>query len=225
MSRRSRVVIPNIPHHITQRGGRRQDVFFTELDRQIYLNLLTENAAKYGTGIVAYTLMTNHVHHLVVPYEKDSLQWTFQITHKRYADYINTREGWTGHFWQARFYSSPVDDEYFWVTLRYILQNALRAGITQHPADYAWSSASSLCKGVIDPVFTASEKWRNLLSEVTNWYSWLATEEDLKKVELLRKHTRRDLPVGSEEFLDRLVREHGVVARSPPIGRPKAGKS
>jgi putative transposase len=140
--------------------------------------------------------------------------------HQRYG----APEIWAPEIW-ARFYSSPVDDEYFWVTLRYILQNAVRAGITRHPADYAWSSAGSLCKGVLDPIFTASEKWRNLLSEVTDWYSWLAAEEGLKKVELLRKHTRRDLPMGSEEFLDRLERDHGVVARPLTIGRPKAGKS
>lgn len=109
MSRDIRTAIPLLPHHVTQRGVRRQDVFFTPGDRSVYLDLLTLYAQRYGVELLAYTLMTNHVHHLAVPHERDSLRWTFQMTHKRYAEYINARNKWTGHLWQAKFFSSPVD--------------------------------------------------------------------------------------------------------------------
>jgi putative transposase len=225
MPRRSRLVIPGLPHHITQRGCRRQDIFFTDLDRDVYLGLLNENGAKYGVDLLTFTLMTNHVHHLMVPQKKDSLQWTLQMTHKRYAEYINAREGWTGHLWQSRFYSSPVDNDYFWVTVRYILQNPVKAGMVRHARDYRWSNAGYLCRGEINPHVTSDEKWSSLLSTQRNWTEWLSTEEDPQKIAELKRSTLRDLPTGSDQFLDRLERDFGVQARAPKIGRPKVGKA
>ena len=141
MPRRKRIVIPNTPHHITQRGNRRQRVFFEDSQREYYLALLAENAQRYRTHVLSYCLMTNHVHLLLVPMQMDSLRWTLQRTHKQYADHINAIKGWSGHLWQQRFYSSPVDNSYFWTTLRYIQQNPVKAEMVSHPAfQYKWSS-------------------------------------------------------------------------------------
>ncbi len=73
MPRTSRVVIPGCPHHVTQRGNNRQDVFFADADRRRYLELLTEQAARFGVAVEGYCLMTNHVHLVVVPSSADSL--------------------------------------------------------------------------------------------------------------------------------------------------------
>ncbi len=223
MSRRSRIVIPNTPHHLTQRGTRRQEVFFKPGDREIYLGLLKENAERYGTQVLAYSLMTNHVHHLVVPLEDDSLRWTFQMTHKRYADYINGRGGWTGHLWQQRFYSSPVDREYFWVALRYILRNPVEANLVRHAADYPWSSAKYHCNSDKSPLLTTQVEWVQLLKTRNDWFNWLAEPEELQKVSLLRKRTSQDLPTGSKSFLDELRAKFGVRPYPPVLGRPKKG--
>jgi putative transposase len=147
------------------------------------------------------------------------------MTHKRYAEYINAREGWTGHLWQSRFYSSPVDNDYFWVTVRYILQNPVKAGMVRHARDYRWSNAGYLCRGEINPHVTSDEKWSSLLSTQRNWTEWLSTEEDPQKIAELKRSTLRDLPTGSDQFLDRLERDFGVQARAPKIGRPKVGKA
>ncbi|MCB0358524.1 MAG: transposase [Bdellovibrionales bacterium] len=74
MARRRRIVIPGAPHHVTQRGSRRGPIFFRDSDRDVYLSLLGKNASRYGIKILGYCLMTNHVHHLVVPQESDSLR-------------------------------------------------------------------------------------------------------------------------------------------------------
>lgn len=223
MSRRARVVIPNTPHHVTQRGGRRHDVFFEARDRQLYLRLLKENADRYGVQILVYALMTNHVHHLAVPLEKDSLRWTFQMTHKRYADHINARGGWSGHLWQQRFYSSPVDSDYIWITARYILRNPVEAKLAKHPTDYTWSSARAHLGLSSDPVLTAQPQWTEFLKQRTDWEEWLSHPEDPEKVALLRKRTAQDLPTGSESFLAQLEEQYGVRASPPKLGRPKKG--
>jgi len=225
MPRRARVVIPNLPHHITQRGVRRQDVFFCDDDREVYLRLLKENAVKHGVAIIAYTLMTNHVHHLVAPSSPRALSLTYQITHKRYADYINARHQWTGHLWQSRFYSSPVDSDFFWIAVRYILQNPLKAGMVRHPTEYRWSSARHHCLGDLNSIITADPAWTERLGKRTDWMSWLEIIEDKEKVSALRENTLRDLPTGSSNFLDELERDFFVVAHPPKIGRPKVGKS
>jgi hypothetical protein len=76
--------------------------------------------ARYGLELLAYTLMTNHVHYVVVPHEEDSLRWTFQMIHERYAEYINAQNQWIGHLWQAKFFSSLVDEAYFWVAQLFV---------------------------------------------------------------------------------------------------------
>ncbi len=221
MSRKARVVIPNIPHHVTQRGGRRQDVFFETRDRQLYLRLLKENADRYGVQVLAYVLMTNHVHHLVVPLENDSLRWTFQMTHKRYADHINARAGWSGHLWQERFYSSPVDNEYIWITTRYILRNPVEARLAKHAKDYMWSSVRAHLGLETDPVLTEQPQWIEFFKQRTDWDAWLSNAEDPQKVALLRKRTAQDLPTGSEVFLTLLQKEYGMRVRPGKLGRPK----
>src|SRR5690606_35364377 len=108
----------------------------------------------------------------------DSLRWTFQMTHKRYAEYVNSREGWSGHLWQERFYSSPVDEDYFWVALRYIERKPVEAGMVRHPADYPWSSAASRCQGEVNPLLTKDKNWNELLDSRTDWHQWLGQSEN-----------------------------------------------
>ena len=67
MARIAHVVVPNLPHHVTQRGNRREPIFFEEGDQEIYRDLLAEQTAKNGVEVWAYCLMPNHVHLIVVP--------------------------------------------------------------------------------------------------------------------------------------------------------------
>jgi putative transposase len=189
------------------------------------MELLTLYAQHYGVELLAYTLMTNHVHHLAIPYEKDSLRWTFQMTHKRYAEYINARQQWTGHLWQAKFFSSPVDETFFWVALRYIYRNPVEANLVKHPADYPWSSASAHCGNGADPYINTNGRYGIRIATKADMPQWLAEPPDPEHVKQLRQCTSRDLPTGSNNFLDSLEREYGVRAHPPKIGRPKKSDS
>jgi REP element-mobilizing transposase RayT len=141
------VVLPGRAYHITQRGKRRQQVFFCDTDRQMYLNLLRDHASRAGMQILAYCLMPNHVHVVAVPERVDSLAKGFGRTHNEYARWVHIRERQTRHLWQNRFFSCPLDKRRFAEALRYVELNPVRAGLVEDPCEWAWSSAPARING------------------------------------------------------------------------------
>ena len=85
MPRQARVVIPGLPHHITQWGNNREDVFFVDGDRVAYLGLLREQCEKHGVRVLGYCLMTNHIHLVATPAQEDSLNLAVGRTHFIYT--------------------------------------------------------------------------------------------------------------------------------------------
>lgn len=137
----ARVVIPGLPHHITQRGVRRMNVFFSDEDRTEYLKHLAEQGERFGVTYLAWCLMTNHAHLIAIPEEEQSLARGIGEAHRKYTRYVNFREGWRGYLFQGRFHSFPLEAAYLLAALRYVLRNPVRAGIARRPWDYPWSSA------------------------------------------------------------------------------------
>ncbi len=142
MARFARLVVPHVPHHVTQRGNRRQQVFFGDNDYRAYLDLLRTWSTLTETRIWAYCLMPNHVHVIAVPPDETGLARTFSETHRRYTRRINFREGWRGHLWQSRFASFAMDEAHLFRCVRYVELNPVRAGLSRSPAQWPWSSAA-----------------------------------------------------------------------------------
>jgi putative transposase len=190
MARLARVVAPGFPHHITQRGNRRQQTFFCDEDYQAYLDLMGEWCGTHGVEIRAYCLMPNHVHLIAVPRSADGLRRALGEVHRRYTRMVNFREGWRGHLWQGRFASYVLDERYLLTAARYIELNPVRAGLVEAPTRYRWSSAAAHARGRDDEVVTVGP----LLDLAPNWRSFLARvlrEEDIK---LLRSIARTNRP-------------------------------
>ena len=145
MPRLARTVCPNVSHHITQRGNRREDVFFTDQDRRAYLGWLKEYAEQYKVDILAYCLMTNHIHLVAAPTTEAGLQQMLRPLHMRYAQRVNRARGWRGHVWQGRFFSSALDEAYLWAAIRYVERNPVRAKMVRRAENYLWSSARGHC--------------------------------------------------------------------------------
>ena len=141
MARISRAVVPDTPHHITQRGNRRQQTFFSDADYDTYVGLMHRWCAHYGVEIWAYCLMPNHVHLVAVPEREDSLAQAIGEAHRRYTRFVNEREGWRGHLWQGRFTSYVMDERYLLACARYVETNPVRANLATQPAEWRWSSA------------------------------------------------------------------------------------
>lgn len=221
MPRVARKVFPGFPHHIVQRGNRRGQVFFNDGDCQYYLSLLRDYCLQRGVQILAYCLMTNHVHLVAVPPIGDSFKQVFNPLHARHALRINTKNGWTGHLWQGRYFSSVLDEGYFWSAMRYVELNPVRAGIVGRAQDYPWSSAGGHCGCRNDALLTADPHWLEIKGQVRNWPSWLASGESQERVDALRKNILSSWPCGSGEFFGELERIAGAPVGPRPMGRPR----
>ena len=136
MARIKRIVIPNIPHHVTQRGVRSMNIFLKDEDYEYYKKLLLEQCSIYELKVVSYCLMTNHVHLIVIPKNKESLSKAIGETHRLYTRKINFEQKVKGHLFQERFYSTPLDEEHFLHALRYVEQNPVKAYMLKYPWDY-----------------------------------------------------------------------------------------
>ena len=222
MPRLARNVFPNIPHHVTQRGNRREDVFFSTEDRLYYLEWLRTYSLKYEVEIMAYCLMTNHIHLILRPTHKDGLHKMLKPLHMRYAQYINKKNNWSGHLWQDRFFSSALDEAYTWSAIRYVERNPLRTGMVEHAEDYAWSSAAVHCGNREDVLLsTLDREWKTIpRSDWSNWLSVAGSQNDNAK---LRRNLNKGLPCGNDEFIDLLEKQVGRVLRFRPQGRPGKG--
>jgi len=141
MPRVGRVIIPKIAHHIVQRGNNRQNVLENENDFTSYCYWINKYSLKYNVSILAYCLMSNHVHFVIIPEDKAGLSKFFQTVHMRYAQYINEKRQTSGHIWQGRFFSCVLDDAHLFQAIRYVEQNPVRANMVKYPWEYEWSSA------------------------------------------------------------------------------------
>jgi putative transposase len=209
MARLARIVIPGIPHHVTQRGNRRQKTFFSPEDFAVYRDLLGEHCRAAQVEIWAYCLMPNHVHLILVPADEDGLRRALGETHRRYTRRVNFREGWRGHLWQERFHSFPMDQSYLIAAARYVELNPVRAGLVKQPDDWEWSSAKTHLTGVSDGVVDGTA----LQYTPLEWQTFLNQPMTESMAETLRASERTGRPLGSDDFVDDLQRRSGRVLK------------
>jgi putative transposase len=212
------VVVPGVPHHVTQRGNRRQTAFFQEEDYAAYLTLLGEWCRHWQVGVWAYCLMPNHVHLIVVPESEAGLRRALGEAHRRYTRRINFREGWRGHLWQGRFASFALDERYLLRAVRYVELNPVRARLCRVPWRWRWSSASAHVAGRDDDVVSVAP----LLTRVKDWREYLTEVLEAREAELWRQHERTGRPLGEGAFLDRIEQTLGRIVRPAKRGpKPK----
>jgi putative transposase len=144
MARLARLIIPGLPHHVTQRGNGRGQTFFGDDDYALYRDLLGVSCRAAGVEVWAWVLMPNHVHLIMVPSDVDGLRRALAPLHRRYAGQIHTRLKRTGHFWQGRFGAVVMDENHLAAALRYVALNPVRARLVERPQDWPWSSLQAL---------------------------------------------------------------------------------
>lgn len=141
MARQPRLIVPQQPHHVIQRGNNRQLIFHDDSDYQHFLDWLKECAAFYEVAIHAYVLMPNHVHLLATPQDAQGLALMMQKLGRLYVPWFNHKYGRSGGLFEGRFRTSLIDSEpYFMRCSRYIELNPVRAQLALVPEDYRWSS-------------------------------------------------------------------------------------
>lgn len=220
MSRIARIILENIPYHLTQRGNSRQQIFFEPQDYRLYLDLLRNYAEDAHLRLWAYCLMPNHVHLIAVPERPEAMASALGRTHADFARHFNLRHRTCGHVWQARFFSCPLEGAHLWRAAAYVERNPSRARIVDHPGDYPWSSAPVHLGLAANPGLLDLSAWQ---AEYTRdrWRTVLqlgADEEAFGR--RLQEASRRGRPLGSEDFAQHLEHRTGRTLRPRPAGRP-----
>ena len=201
MPRVARIVIPGCPHHVTQRGNHGRPVFFADSERDFYLSLQSKYFALWQVQCAGYALMTNHTHHVLVPARPDSLARGVGRLNNDYARWHHIQRNLTGHLWQNRFFSCPMDEDYFWKALRYVELNPVRAGLVKCAWEWPWSSALAHVTGVDDTGLLDMDIWRRRFTG-DQWKAYLEEGlEDTITNDILQLATRTGHPLGSEEFI------------------------
>jgi putative transposase len=219
MTRLPRLVIPGLPHHVTQRGNGRQRIFFEEGDYALYLDLFAQAAERAHCEVWAYCLMPNHVHAIVVPGDADGLRRTFGELHRRYTGYVNARARRTGHLWQGRFGSVAMDEAHLANAFRYVSFNPVRARLVARCADWRWSSVAAHLAGEDDHVV----KVKPALEQVGDFAAFLAEPfDEAAAYAPLRRAETVGRPVGSPEWLKGLEALTGRSLAPRKRGRKRA---
>jgi REP-associated tyrosine transposase len=194
-------------------------ILANDADRIAYLELLRQHSELHRLSLLGYCLMSNHVHLIAVPRTAEALAQTLKHTHGRYASYWNARRSSTGHVWQGRFYSCPLDDSHLWAALRYAELNPVRAGLVPAAQQWRWSSATAHCGGVPDTMLDM-ELWRRRWT-VAEWSSYLTAGESQTELTALRQCTHTGRPLGTPEFVAALEKSTLRLLAPRKGGRPK----
>jgi len=207
-------------YHIINRGNARSEVFHEEKDYRFYIDLLKKYSNTHNFNIYHWVLMPNHYHLLIEIEKPENLSKVMAGLTRSYVYYYHKKYQTSGHLWQGRFKSQPIQKELYLLTCgRYIERNPVKAGIVKKAEDYPYSSAAYYVYGsddsltTEDPIFEdlsndplkRREKYREFLLDFN-------TEEDLIFSNL-------ETPQGSEEFKRRLIKENGLFV-SKRRGRP-----
>ena len=218
MARIKRIVIPDTPHHVTQRGVRSMNIFFKNDDYEYYKKVLFEQCRLHELKIVSYCLMTNHVHLVVIPKTKESLSKAIGETHRLYTRKINFEQKVKGHLFQERFYSTPLDEEHFLHALRYVEQNPVKAYMVKYAWDYKYSSAKYRVKLIQEDILLTNHE---LIDSIEDYRNFLL--KDIK-VEMIKEKTRTGKPCGCEEFYIKIQSLEGIDYRKKKPG-PKINEN
>jgi len=202
MARLARVVIPGVPHLVTQRGNGRARTFFGDEDYAFYRDLLADSCRAAGVEIWAYVLMPSHVHLILTPSDDDGLRRALAPAHRRYAGHIHARRRRTGHFWQGRFGAVAMDEDYLGAALRYVALNPVRARLVARPEDWQWSSARAHLKRRDDRVATLAPTF----DRYPRFADLLALGPAPELFGRLRRAETIGRPLGGEAFIAELER-------------------
>ena len=222
MARIARLVAPGCPHHVTQRGNRRETIFFGDDDYRLYLDLLGERCRKAGVELWSYSLMPNHVHLILTPANPQGLGRALGETHRRYASVINARLRVTGHLFQSRYGSVAMDEEHLMAAARYVALNPVRARLVARAEDWRWSSVRAHLSGEDNGVVMTTP----LLERCAGRFADLIdAPPDAARIAALRAAETIGRPLGSARFLNNIAVLTGRDARPAKRGPKKRGLS
>jgi len=228
MPRKRRFFIPDIPVHIVQRGRSRLPVFFEDEDYRAYLTWLKEAAERYRCSIHAYVLMTNHIHILATPSDKEGITRVMQYIGRYYVPFINHKYGESGSLWEGRYKASLVQEEVYLLTcMRYIELNPVRAQMVKTPGHYRWSSYRCNAQGMHDTLITAHALYQRLGRTVSGrleaYKALFKAHIDEVGMAVIQSAWQTGTPLGNNYFKAQVEKKLRCKVGQPRRGRPTSG--
>ena len=219
--------------HVVNRGNGRQDVFHDEDDYATFLELVGLACERIPMRVVGVCLMPTHFHLVVWPHEDGDLSRWMQWLMTSHVRRHHRRYGTSGHVWQGRFKSFPIQHRRLTAAqratgtvelgdpvldvLRYVERNPLRAGLAPSAERWPWSSL-----GWWTGTATAPSWWRrDVLWRPGDWLEWVNRAQSDEELLALRRCVARGRPFGTERWVRRLASDWGLESTLRPRGRPK----
>lgn len=221
MARLARLVIPGLPHHVTQRGNGRAQTFFGDADYAFYRDLLAASCRAADVEIWSWVLMPNHVHLILVPADPDGLRRALAPVQGRYAGAVQARLRRTGHFWQGRFGAVVMDEAHLAAAVRYVALNPLRAGLVGAARDWRWSSVHAHLSGQDDGMTAL----RPILDRFPDFAEFIEVEAAPDVIGRLRRAETIGRPLGDESFVHALETATGRSLKPGKRGPKPAAKA
>ena len=218
MPRAARASGGGICYHVINRGNGRRQVFHKDGDYQAFLKAIGHACIEVPLPVLAYCLMPNHFHLVVLPRaDGDLSRWMHwvQNTHvRRYHQHHRT----SGHLWQGRFKAFPIQaDEHLLTVLRYVERNPVRAELARLAEQWDWSSARFWKEGADRPSFLVPGP----VKRPRDWFGWVNQAVTPGEVEALRRSVNRGSPYGGPIWTARTASALGLESTIRPRGRPK----
>ena len=227
MPRSARIIVPNIPHHIVQRGHNRSSVFAEPADFRYYLQTLRTWKNNLGVKVYSYCLMTNHVHLILEPPDDGGVVGELmRRLAGRQTRYVNKLEGRTGSLWDGRYKASPIQtDRYLLACSAYVELNPVRARIAATTEDYPWSSIHRKIEAThtgwldVDPCFEALGA--NHRERARCYAEFISAGISAEEEELIRQAVNRNQLTGDDKFIREIAARIGRRIELRGRGRPR----
>lgn len=214
MAKHPRLIVPGVALHVHHRGNNRQDCFYQDNDRLVYLSILRDLSKLRGCALHAYCLMTNHIHVLLTPKDETGCSLMMRDLARRYSIYFNRRYSRSGQLWEGRFRSCLVDSaRYVLGCYRYIELNPVRAHMVSAPGDYAWSSYAGNAGLRDDPLLAPHAEYTAITRAA---YRQLVGTEDAEAVKAIRDATEAGFALVGDELKARLESHGARLERDRP---------
>ncbi|THD44331.1 MAG: transposase [Bradyrhizobium sp.] len=215
MARLSRITIPGLPHHVTQRGARRQALFVEPGDYALYRDLLAERCRANAVACWAYCLTPNHVQLILVPSSPEGLSRAVGEANRRYTAFFNARARATGPLFQGRFASVAMDQRHCLNAVRHLALSPIRAGLADTPRGWPHSSVAAHFADRDDALVSVAP----ILAFAPRFAELLAASSGESPAEVFTAPNASSRPRGGPDFLAEIERLIGRSLRARPRGR------